>query len=92
MESHIAAAMAAARGLPFAACRVVVDPAWRALPSAAMVGLQDDGSTAIRPVLRELLRSPRQIGALIQVARDAQAARATLVRARRAMGGAFLLV
>jgi hypothetical protein len=71
---------------------VVVDPAWRALPSAAMVGLQDDGSTAIRPVLRELLRSPRQIGALIQVARDAQAARATLVRARRAMGGAFLLV
>jgi len=90
MESHIAAAMAAARGLPFAACRVVVDPAWRALPPAAMVGLQDDGTTAVGPVLRALLRSPRQIGALIQVARDAQAARATLVRARRAMSGAFL--
>src|SRR6185503_1344553 len=29
MESHVAARVAAARGLPFAACRVIIDPAHR---------------------------------------------------------------
>lgn len=88
MESHIAAAMAAARGLPFAACRAIVDPAWRTLPRAAMVGLRDDGTTALMPILRELAQAPGQIGALIQVAVDARAARAALVRARRVLGRA----
>ncbi|HEX7931736.1 MAG TPA: phosphorylase, partial [Paraburkholderia sp.] len=67
MESHLAGAMAAARGLPFAVCRAIVDPAWRTLPSAATAGLRDDGSTALAPILRELMRQPSQIGALIQV-------------------------
>ncbi|HEY2019900.1 phosphorylase [Paraburkholderia sp.] len=86
MESHIAGAMAAAHGLPFAVCRAVVDPAWRTLPPAATAGLRDDGSTALGPILRELLRQPSQLGALIRLAADARAARAALVQARRAMG------
>lgn len=91
MESHIAGAKAAAHGVPFAVCRAIVDPAWRTLPSAATAGLRDDGSTALGPILRELMRQPSQLGALIQVAVDARAARHSLVQARRAIGeaGAF---
>ncbi|MDN7515445.1 5'-methylthioadenosine/S-adenosylhomocysteine nucleosidase [Burkholderia aenigmatica] len=84
MESHIAAAFAAARGVPFAVCRAIVDPAWRTLPSAATAGLRDDGSTAILPILRELLKQPSQLGPLLQVASDARAARTTLIQARHA--------
>ncbi|MFM0311346.1 phosphorylase [Paraburkholderia sp. RL17-383-BIF-A] len=91
MESHIAGAKAAAHGVPFAVCRAVVDPAWRTLPSAATAGLRDDGSTALAPILRELLRQPSQLGALIQVAIDARAARISLVEARRAMSEAGAL-
>jgi hopanoid-associated phosphorylase len=86
MESHIAGAIAAAHGVPFAVCRAIVDPAWRTLPRAATAGLRDDGTTALGPILRELLREPSQLGALLKLAADARAARATLVDARRAMG------
>lgn len=91
MESHLAAAAAAARGLPFAVCRAVVDPAWRSLPKAAMAGLRDDGSTAIMPILRELARDPLQLGGLLRVAADAGAARKALTAARRVLiaSGAF---
>lgn len=91
MESHIAGATAAAHGVPFAVCRAIVDPAWRTLPSAATAGLRDDGSTAIGPILRELLRQPSQLRGLLQVAVDARAARISLVQARRAMGEAGAL-
>jgi hopanoid-associated phosphorylase len=91
MESHIAAAMAAARGLPFAACRAIVDPAWRTLPRAALVGLRDDGTTAVTPILKELAKAPWQLGALLQVALDARAAREALVQARRVLGQAGAL-
>ncbi|RZF31593.1 phosphorylase [Paraburkholderia sp. UYCP14C] len=86
MESHIAGATAAAHGLPFAVCRAVVDPAWRTLPPAATAGLRDDGSTALGPILRELLRQPSQLGALLRLAADARAARTTLIEARNALG------
>lgn len=91
MESHIAAAFAAARGVPFAVCRAIVDPAWRTLPSAATAGLRDDGSTAILPILRELLKQQSQLGPLLQVASDARAARTTLIQARHAFGHAGAL-
>jgi hopanoid-associated phosphorylase len=89
MESHIAAAMADARGLPFVACRAIVDPAWRSLPSAATAGLRDDGTTALMPILSELFKAPWQLNAMIRLAADARAARATLVSARRVLGRAF---
>ncbi|MBJ9900413.1 phosphorylase [Burkholderia cenocepacia] len=94
MESHIAAAFAAARGVPFAVCRAIVDPAWRTLPRAATAGLRDDGSTAILPILRELLKQPSQLGPLLQVASDARAARTTLIPARHAFerAGAMRIV
>ncbi|WP_175778914.1 phosphorylase [Burkholderia anthina] len=94
MESHIAAAFAAARGVPFAVCRAIVDPAWRTLPRAATAGLRDDGSTAILPIVRELLKQPSQLGPLLQVASDARAARTTLIQARHAFerAGALRIV
>jgi hopanoid-associated phosphorylase len=92
MESHIAGAIAAAHGVPFAVCRAIVDPAWRSLPSAATAGLRDDGSTAIAPILRELLKQPSQLGPLLRVAGDARAARTALVQARHALGAAGALL
>lgn len=91
MESHLAAAAAAAHGLPFAVCRAIVDPAWRSLPKAAMAGLRDDGTTAILPVLRELAREPSQLGGLLRVAADAKAARQTLSAARRVLAASGAL-
>ncbi len=91
MESHVAGAIVAARGLPFAVCRAVVDSAWRTLPPAATAGLRDDGTTAIGPILRELMRQPSQLGTLLRLAGDARAAKTTLVQARHAMSIAHAL-
>lgn len=91
MESHIAGAIASARGLPFAICRAIVDPAWRSVPRAAMAGLRDDGTTVVLPVLRELFREPGQLGPLLRIARDARVARGVLVQARHAFGRGFRL-
>ena len=43
MESHIAAAYAAEAGLPFAALRVISDPAGRALPALARNAIKPNG-------------------------------------------------
>jgi adenosylhomocysteine nucleosidase len=86
MESHVAARVAAAHGLPFAACRVIIDPAHRTLPPAALVGLRQDGSPDAGAVLRSLLRHPKQFAALMQTALDARAARRALLGGRRLLG------
>jgi hopanoid-associated phosphorylase len=91
MESHRAALIAQRHGLPFAACRVVVDPAHRSLPSSATVGLRDDGSTAIVPILRALAAHPGQLSALLQLARDAGAAKRTLREVKIRTGAAFAM-
>jgi hypothetical protein len=41
------------------------------------------------PILAELLKDPWQLTAMIRLAADARAARATLVHARRVLGRAF---
>jgi adenosylhomocysteine nucleosidase len=87
MESHIAARVAAAHNLPFAAVRVVADPWHRRLPHAALVAMQPDGSLAFGAVLRSLLRDPRQIPQLLRTAQDAQAAFVALFRSRKLLAG-----
>jgi hopanoid-associated phosphorylase len=86
MESHIAAAAAEAHGLPFAACRVIIDPAHRALPPAALVNLRPDGTPDIAAVLRSVLKQPRQLPALLRIAADARAAQLALRAGRRRLG------
>lgn len=89
MESHIAARVAAAHRLPFAVCRVVADPAERSLPPAALVGIRLDGSLAAGAVLASLIRKPRQLPALVRVARDTQKAFRALFRGREVLGPSF---
>lgn len=86
MESHVAAAFAAAHGLPFAAIRVVCDPAERALPAFAAQALTPEGDPDIRAVLGALLRGHARVSDLSRLARDSSAAFSALKRCRSALG------
>ena len=85
-ESHIAAAIAAAHGLPFAAFRVVVDSVRRSLPPAASVALKPDGNISRGAVLGSLARTPAQLPSLLRTAIDARTAFRALLRGRRLLG------
>jgi len=65
MESHIAAAYAAEAGLPFAALRVISDPATRALPALARCAIKPNGEVDLAMILRGLVRNPRTLRALV---------------------------
>jgi adenosylhomocysteine nucleosidase len=85
MESHVVARVAAQRGLPMVALRIICDPADRTLPDGAVRAVRADGTADIATVLRSLVRSPEQIPLYIRLARDAHAARMMLKRCRRAL-------
>ena len=70
MESHIAAAYAAEAGLPFAALRVISDPAHRALPALAKAAIKPNGDIDLRKVLRGVARNPRTLRALVSTGID----------------------
>jgi hopanoid-associated phosphorylase len=86
MESHVAARLAAARGLPFAALRVVCDPADRAIPPAAIAGMREDGGTDLGAILRALLSAPGQLPTMVRLPSEARAAFAALDRCRHSLG------
>jgi adenosylhomocysteine nucleosidase len=90
MESHVAARLAAAHNLPFAALRVVADPAERSLPHAALVGMRPDGGVALGAVFASLARNPRQIRSLMMTALDARAAFAALLGGRKMLAACSL--
>ena len=89
MESHLVARLASAHGLSFAAVRVVIDPAHRAIPDAALAGMRPDGGTSITAVIRELMAGPSQLSGLLRLAYDGYAARRALLRVRRLLGPDF---
>jgi hopanoid-associated phosphorylase len=89
MESFIAAGVALEHAVPFVACRVILDPAGRTLPDAALAGFRRDGTLNIAGVIGALLRRPGELPDLIRVGREARAARAALVLARRQLGPRF---
>src|ERR1700691_228633 len=70
MESHIAAAYAAEAGLPFAALRVISDPATRALPALAMAAIKPNGAIDLRKLLRGLARNPTTLRTLVSTGID----------------------
>lgn len=78
MESGAAARFALARGIPFAALRAMADGPGDALPHAASVGLHPNGSPAPLRVLAALLRRPRELPALLRLARASAQAHAVL--------------
>ncbi|HUI97827.1 MAG TPA: phosphorylase [Xanthobacteraceae bacterium] len=90
-ESHVVAEEAARCGMPFVVARVVLDPAWRALPPAALVSLKADGNPDIGGVARSVLRTPLQSFALGRITADAVRAWAALRRGRLALGPRFAL-
>ncbi len=92
MESHLVAQIAAGYNLPFVALRAVIDPAHRAVPSVAMVGLRPDGKTDAAAVLGALRKEPGQLRALLRLARDARKAQRALLRSRKALGPFFGLL
>jgi len=92
MESHLVARLASTHGLSFAAVRVVIDPAHRVVPEAALAGMRPDGGTSVMAVMRELIAGPSQLSGLLRVAYDAYAARRALLRARRLLGPDFGLL
>jgi hopanoid-associated phosphorylase len=82
MESHVGAEYAASRGLPFAAIRVISDPAERALPALATKALKPDGRIDFPAVLAGIARAPSQLGMLLRAGEDAGRAFAGLRRCR----------
>jgi adenosylhomocysteine nucleosidase len=70
MESHIAAAYAAENDLPFAALRVISDPASRALPALARAAIKPNGDIDLRQILRGVVRNPRALRGLVSTGID----------------------
>ncbi len=86
MESHVAARVARRAGRPFAVLRVIADPADRALPPAAVVGMRSDGRVDLAAVLWSLLRQPGQLSQLARVATDVRYAMHELHLCRARLG------
>lgn len=78
LESAIVARTAEAVGIPFLVLRTIADPATRELPPAALIPLRADGMPALCRVLAEVARRPRQLGALVGLARETRRALAAL--------------
>jgi hopanoid-associated phosphorylase len=83
MESDIAANLAAVNNLPFAALRVVADPAHRRIPPSALCGVRLDGRLDPLAVIRALIWRPRDAFNVAALAWDAWVAKAVLCSAAR---------
>jgi adenosylhomocysteine nucleosidase len=70
MESHIAAAYAAEAGIPFAALRVISDPAHRALPVVARRAIKPNGDLDLLRIMGSVVRNPRTLRALVSTGID----------------------
>ncbi len=88
MESHIAAHYAEDNGLPFAAVRVISDPASRSLPALAMDALKPDGKVDLWKVMRGIAINPMAIPALVSAGRDFNRALRSLSGCRSLLLGA----
>ena len=86
MESQIVARIAAEFRIPFAACRVVLNPAHRTLPRAALINIGPAGKPALRKIGRSVLKDPRQLPKLGRLAVDAVIAVRALHSAKQRLG------
>ncbi len=86
MESHVAAAVARKHGLPLLVLRAIADPAGRAIPPPALVGLGPDGETRPLAVALRLLAAPWTLAALLRLAADSRAGLAALGQAVLRLG------
>lgn len=80
MESAAVAAAAAAAAVPFVVIRAIADPADRGVPGWVLATLDDRGRPEMARLLAGVVRHPRDVPALIGLARDQAAAFAALRR------------
>jgi adenosylhomocysteine nucleosidase len=85
-ESHVVATIAAARGLPMAAVRVVMDPAARELPAAALTAMRANGTIDLVALIHSIMRQPRELPMLLRTAQDALIGFGALLRCRQLLG------
>lgn len=78
MESYGVARAAERAGLPFLAMRAIADRASDPLPPASLAGAAPDGGIHAGPVLKELMRRPTDLPALLRLARASAAAQKSL--------------
>jgi hypothetical protein len=86
MESQIVARIAAEFRIPFAACRVVLNPAHRILPRAALIRIGPAGKPRLRKIGGSVVSDPRQLPGLSRLAVDAVIAVRALRRAKQRLG------
>jgi adenosylhomocysteine nucleosidase len=85
-ESHVVASVAAARGLPMAAVRVIMDPANRPLPAAALAAVHANGTIDLAATIRAIMRQPSELPMLVRTALDALIGFTALLRCRQLLG------
>lgn len=87
LESDIVARIASQAGIPFFVARTVADTVYRELPPAALIPLSEAGTPNLARVLGSVLRRPRQIAALIALARETRMALSALAAPAHALRG-----
>jgi hopanoid-associated phosphorylase len=85
-ESHVVASVAAARGLPMAAVRVIMDPVTRELPAAALATVRANGTIDLTALIHSIMRQPGELPMLLRIALDALIGFAALLRCRQLLG------
>ena len=90
-ESHVVARVAAARGLPMVAIRVITDSALQSLPQAALVAMRPDGKIDLVSMIRHIMKDRRELPMLLRTGFDALGGLAVLLRGRQLVGPRFSL-
>ena len=85
-ESHVVASVAVAHGLPMAAVRVIMDPATRELPGAALAAVRSNGTIDLAALIRSMMREPGELPMLLRTALDALIGFSALLRCRQLLG------
>jgi adenosylhomocysteine nucleosidase len=85
-ESHVVANVAAARGLPMAAVRVIMDSAIRQIPDAALATVRANGTIDLVALIRAIMKRPGELPMLLRTVLDAVIGFAALLRCRQLLG------
>jgi adenosylhomocysteine nucleosidase len=85
-ESHVVASIAAARNLPMAAVRVIMDPVTCELPATALAAVRPNGTIDLAALIRAIKKRPGEFPMLLRIALDAWTGFAALLRCRQLLG------
>ena len=91
MESHVAGAVAADHGLPFAIVRCVSDGARHLLPHAITVSMRPNGGVDAKAMLRSLAARPGQVADIARTTAGFARAMRELQRGARRIGSRMAL-